>query len=85
LTTVSEWPCEAACAVSFAGWQGERLETVVEVQEFFGRTCYAADNAIGESAGCRWFLNWFDETPRDVMRPLLLEEVELALKGRANG
>jgi len=22
----------------------------------------------GEPAGCRWFLNWFDETPRDDMR-----------------
>ncbi len=53
--------------------------TVAETQEFFGKACFACDVAIGESAGCRWFLNWVDETPREAMRALLLPEVEMAL------
>jgi hypothetical protein len=75
-------PCEGACLIGYAGWQGEGLETVAEVQDFFAQACYRADLALGEPAGCRWFLNWFDETPREVMRRLLLAEVRLALDGR---
>ena len=36
----------------------------------------------GEPAGCRWFLNWYDETPRDDMRRMLLAEVNRALARR---
>jgi hypothetical protein len=79
---VQDWPVEKACAIGYCGWQGDGLETVVEVQDFFAQACYRADLALGEPAGCRWFLNWFDETPREVMRRLLLAEVRLALDGR---
>lgn len=82
LMCVKDWPVECGCAVSFCGWQGENLETVGEVEEFFAKACYDADNRLGESAGCRWFLNWFDETPRPEMRRELLAEVELALAAR---
>ena len=44
--------------------------------------CFAIDQRLGEPAGCRWFLNWFDETPRDEMRRLLLAEVARALTER---
>jgi len=79
---VGDWPVEAACALGFCGWQGEGLETVGEVEEFFARACYEADIRLGEPAGCRWFLNWFDDTPRTAMRMELLAEVELALAER---
>jgi len=49
---------------------------VAEVEEFFARACFEADQRLGEPAGCRWFLNWFDETPRDEMRRLLFAEVK---------
>lgn len=78
--------CEGACAVSFAGWQGEdgpELPTVGEVEEFFARACYECDQRMGEPAACRWFLNWFDDTPRDELRRELLPEVERVLKQRA--
>ena len=26
--------------------------------------CYEVDQSMGEPAGCRWLLNWWDETPR---------------------
>src|SRR5262245_11251561 len=82
LSAVQDWPVEAACAVAFAGWQGEGLATVGEVEDFFARICFGADQALGEPAGCRWFLNWFDETPRGQMRRELLVEIDLALAGR---
>jgi hypothetical protein len=40
------------------------------------------DQRLGEPAACRWFLNWFDETPRDEMRRLLLPEVQQLLAER---
>ena len=82
LMCVQDWPVEAACALGFCAWQGDRLETVGEVEEFFARACFEADQRLGEPAGCRWFLNWYDETPRDEMRRLLLEEVNRSLAMR---
>lgn len=85
LQCVQDWPVEGACAVGYCGWQGEGLETVAEVEEFFARMCFEIDQRLGEPAGCRWFLNWFDETPRDEMRRELLTEVNLALAARRIG
>jgi hypothetical protein len=70
------------CALGFCGWQGDDLESVGQVEEFFARACFEADHRLGEPAACRWFLNWFDDTPRDQMRRELLAEVELALAQR---
>jgi hypothetical protein len=85
LMCVQDWPVEAACALGFCAWQGDGLETVGEVEEFFARACFEADQRLGEPAGCRWFLNWYDETPRDEMRRLLLEEVNRSLALRRLG
>jgi hypothetical protein len=82
LECVRDWPVEAACVLGFCGWQGEGLRTVAEVEEFFARVCFEVDMALGEPAGCRWFLNWFDETPRDLMRQSLLAEVQRTLAQR---
>jgi hypothetical protein len=82
LMVVQNWPCEAACAVGFCGWQGEDLETVGAVEEFFARACFEADQRLGEPAACRHFLNWFDDTPRDRVLPELLAEVERAIGAR---
>ncbi|MBX9582421.1 MAG: hypothetical protein K2X87_19125, partial [Gemmataceae bacterium] len=68
--------------LGFCGWQGEGLESVGEVEEFFARACFEADQRLGEPAACRWFLNWFDDTPRDQMRRELLPEVDRALAER---
>jgi hypothetical protein len=48
---------------------------VAEVEEFFARMCHEIDLALGEPAGCRWFLNFWDQAPRDVVRRELLPEV----------
>jgi hypothetical protein len=82
LQCVQDWPVEAACALGFCGWQGEKLETVAEVEEYFARMCFEIDQRLGEPAACRWFLNWFDETPREQMREQLLAEVNRSLAQR---
>jgi hypothetical protein len=75
-------PVEACCPVCFAGWQGAGLRTVAEVIDFFARACFACDQALGEPAACRWFLNWIDSTPLDELRPALLVEVDRELARR---
>lgn len=82
LPFVQHWPVEAACVLGFCAWQGEGLETVGEVENFFAQACFEADQRLNEMAGCRHLLNWFDDTPRDEMRRELLVEVELVLEGR---
>lgn len=67
------------CAIGLCGWQGDGLRNVGQVEEYFHRVCDAADMAFGESAACRFFLNWFDDTPRAEMRRELLAEVKRAL------
>lgn len=75
-------PADAACAITFCGWQGEQLSTVGELDEFFNRICFEADHRLGEAAASRWFLNWYDHTPRNEMRRALLPEVERELLAR---
>ena len=84
LQCVQDWPVEGACLTGFCGWQGNDLATVAEVEEYFSQICFNADQVLGEPAACRWLLNWYDETPRDVMRRELLAEVELTLKERSH-
>ena len=82
LAAVPDWPCEGACGVGYAAWQGDGAATVREVDEAFAKYCFAADEAMGEIAGCRWFLNFFDDAPRDEARRELLPEVEAELRRR---
>ncbi len=83
LQVVQDWDVEAACLVGFCGWQdGTGKNTVHDVEEVFAKWCYAVDQEINEPAGCRWFLNWADETPRDQMRFALLPEVRRELERR---
>ena len=79
LQCVEDWPVEGACAVGYCGWQGDGLETVGEVEEFFARMCFACDQRLGEPAGCHWLLNWLDGTPREEMRAKMLAEVNRSL------
>ena len=76
------WPVEAADAIATAAvgeWDGA---TVGECEEAFARACFDCDQTLGEPAACRWFLNWFDDTPRDEMRRELGLEVRRELWNR---
>jgi hypothetical protein len=75
-------PVECACPIALCGWLGDGLDTAGQVEEFWGRTCFEADQRLGEPAPCRWFLNFVDDAPRDVLRRELLSEVERALTER---
>src|ERR1700722_19711662 len=78
----SERVLEGCCSIGWCGWKGGKLEKGGEVEEFFARSCFEADQLLGEPAACRWFLNWFDDTPRQQMRLELLAEVERTLEQR---
>jgi hypothetical protein len=82
LACAVEWPVEATCALGFCAWQGDGCETVGEIDDFFAKCCHEADERLGEPAACRWFLNWYDDTPRPQMIRELLEEVERELEKR---
>src|SRR4051812_43676846 len=82
LMCVQDWAVEAACVLGYCAWQGDGLETVADVEEYFARCCFEADKRLGEPAAVRWFLNWYDETPREEMRRLLLSEVNRTLAQR---
>lgn len=83
LRAVADWPCEGACAISYAGWHGELgAETVGDVEELFAAYCFDADQRLGEPGACRYFLNWFDQTPRQEAFRDLLGEVEHDLTRR---
>ncbi len=76
------WPVEAACVIGFSGWQGRGLESVEEVEQFFAFVCGQAEEQLGETSACRWFLNWYDTTARSEVRLRLLAEVEQVLEQR---
>jgi hypothetical protein len=84
LAEVQDWPVEAACATTYCGWKGLDLGSVLKADEYFAQVCFDVDETLDEPAGCRHFLNWYDETPRDQMRRELLPEVQraIALKER---
>ena len=82
LQCVLDWPVESTDAIGFCGWQGDQLSTVQEVEEYFARICFETDQILQEPAACRWFLNWYDEVPREEMRRELLAEVTKALAER---
>ena len=77
-----DWPVEATCVIGYCSWQGDGLETVAEVEEAFARACFETDQRLGEPAASRWFLNWYDDTPREEMRAQLLAEVNRILAAR---
>jgi hypothetical protein len=77
--TVQDWPVEKACAIGFCGWQGLGLETVGEVDHYFAMMASIIDKRMGSASACRHFFEWFDETPREVMRCELLPEVNRSI------
>ena len=79
LQCVFDWPWEGGDAIVNAFGDG----TVGEAEEFFAMLCFNADQRVGEPAGCRWFLCWYDETPRDEMRRELKWEIDRELSRRS--
>jgi hypothetical protein len=68
--------------VALAGWKGEGLATVGEVEEFFALVSHRVDELVGGEAEIRWLLNWFDDSPRATAFKELLGEVKRTLTER---
>jgi hypothetical protein len=79
---LADYPCEAACALGYAGWISDGLQTVGEVEEFFVRMVLAIYARLGGPGFCQPFFAWFDDTPRRTMRKLLVGEVRRVLARR---
>ena len=73
---------EGCCALGFGAWQTGMFERVGDLGRFFERLCCGADEAVGEMAAARLFLDWYDQTPRPLMRHELLAEVNRLLNQR---
>jgi len=76
-------PCTGACLVSYGGLAGHKLLTVGQVERYFAACCQAAsvllDEHFHDTLCFQYFLNWFDDTPRDEVRAAMLAEVRLEL------
>lgn len=82
LQCVEDWDCEAACAIGYGGWKGEGLRTAHDVEVYFAKKCFESDGRMGEPGVIRWFLNWFDDTPRAEMRREFIPEITRELTQR---
>lgn len=82
VTSCLDWPASRACPIVYGAWKAEGLATVGELQDCFDRACFEADMRLGEPAGVRGFLNWFDDSPRETVRRSLLAEVDRELDRR---
>lgn len=85
LQCVEDWPVEGCCFITLMAWMAEfhgDTPTVKEAEERFARVCHYTDVAVNELAGCRWFLNWHDETPRDEVRATLIRELDAEIHRR---
>jgi len=73
---------EFCCGLTYSSWKGENKTTVAEADARYTQLCQNTDELLGEPGVSRFFLNWFDETPRVEMRRQLLTEVVIALSNR---
>lgn len=78
----AEGEVASTCAVGYCAWRGDDCRMAAEVEAHFIRACLAADTRLGCAGASRWFLNWFDDGPRDVVFRCLLAEVDLVLARR---
>lgn len=76
-------PCSHACLLALPVWLKHPAPTVAEAEDYFHWLCCETDNKIGEPASTRYFLNWFDDTPREEMRAKLLPIVNETINDRA--
>jgi hypothetical protein len=77
-----ELPAAAVGLLAYVGREGEGLFSVFEVSEFHDRLKEAAAQKLGQMEAATLFLDWFDKTPRDIMRKNLLQETHLELRKR---
>lgn len=80
MQSVLDWPVEATDMLAYGAWKSGGFETVGDCEEFWAKLCFQADLTLGEPGGIRYFLNWYDDMPREAMRAVMIDEVDLALQ-----
>lgn len=75
---VYDWPAECGCLFGLLAFRDGKQPTVAQVENEFARIVNAIDARFPMRAAY-YFLNWFDETPRDTMRAELLAEIDAGL------
>ncbi len=75
-------PAVATGLLAYIGKEGEGLFSVAEVTEFHNRLKEAAAQKLGAVNIAQGFIEWFDKTPRQLMRKELLKEVRREIKAR---
>ena len=84
LSVIGGFRVHQACAIAFAGWQGARLERAADVERFFWHVGSQANEALGDPGAFDRFVAWFDGSPRHLVLPLLLAEVNRAIAERTD-
>jgi hypothetical protein len=79
---VLDWPAVGRCPICWLACRQSGAERVGEAEERFAVACFRADELLGQPAGCRYFLNWVDDSPREEMRRGLIEEIDRVLAER---
>jgi hypothetical protein len=82
LMCVQDWKLEACDLIAYCSVADPTDCTVGEAEEGFARSCFDADQRLGEPAACRWFLNWYDDGVRQEVFALIADEFRLALRMR---
>lgn len=82
MQSVLDWPCEGNCIITYGAWMADECNTVGECEEYFAKVCFEADSRLGEPAAVRYFINWYDDAPRDEMRREMMREVTNELQVR---
>jgi len=73
----------AADAACYAIWRGYGVNKVGDLEERFAQLTFECDQLVGEPAGCRYFLNWWDDTELDTTRPQLAALIWSILNSRS--
>lgn len=78
-----DYDCNGGCAVAYAIWKGEGIRLIGELEEKWAAVLWEADQRLGEPAAVRYFLNFWDDTPREVVRRELSAEIWRIMRERA--
>lgn len=82
LQCMAECEVAGACLLTYAGWKGMGFSKVYQAEDWFAWLCHQTDVRMNEPAAYRYVSCWWDDTPRDEARRLVLEEVRREIARR---
>jgi hypothetical protein len=84
LQCVTDWTVEGACGLCWLAANGTKPNafTVGELERLFMEAAWECDQRLGELGAIRYWLNWYDDAPREQMQTALLAEIDRELAER---